>query len=197
MWIYTIEHFHFDVAASTAWNFISSHSQGTDVMCTILLIKVKSNAWHFRIFKSQRAQITKLKNVKLTCMFHVLGRCTVVVDDDFCPFACFVCCIIWLIKSNCWRVNPSLLVPAGELGDGDFELIAVIVFPSAFIWYWMQVAPCGELASPNKKNKRKNFFVYRFISWNSKKVVKFLNFLKNYFWKIYQKYFFIFFIFFF
>lgn len=85
----------------------------------------------------------------ITCMFHVLGLDTVAVVDDFCPFACFVCCIIWLIKSSCWRVNPSLLVPAGELGDGDFELIAVIVFPSAFIWYWMQVAPCGELASPN------------------------------------------------
>lgn len=80
----------------------------------------------------------------LTCMFHVLGRCTLA----FWPFACFVCCMIWLIKSNCWRVNPSLFIPVGELGEGDLELIAVIVLPSPFIWYCMQVAPCGELASP-------------------------------------------------
>lgn len=93
-----------------------------------------------------------------TCMFHVLGRWTVVavVAVTLWPFACFVCCMIWLIKSSCWRVNPSLfvvvavnvVVPMGELGEGDFELIAVIVFPSPFIWYCMQVAPCGELASP-------------------------------------------------
>lgn len=92
-----------------------------------------------------------------TCMFHVLGRWIVVVAvAALWPFACFVCCMIWLIKSSCWRVNPSLfvvvavnvVVPLGELGEGDFELIAVIVFPSPFIWYCMQVAPCGELASP-------------------------------------------------
>lgn len=106
-------------------------------------------------------------NLVFTCIFHVLGRCIV----DLCPFACFVCCIIWLIKSNCWRVNPSLLVPAGDDGDGDFELIAVIVFPSAFIWYWIQVAPCGELASPNVnffRLKKVKSFCMNFLCSTSK-----------------------------
>lgn len=140
-------------AASTARNKISKSILGGAMrMCEDSFNKKSHQkldiSAHLTIFQSRRAQNYWEMCQNLTCMFHVLGRCTDDADD-FCPFACFVCCIIWLIKSSCWRVNPSLLVPAGELGDGDFELIAVIVFPSAFIWYWMQVAPCGELASPN------------------------------------------------
>lgn len=106
----------------------------------------------------------KLKAKYLTCMFHVRGRCVdmvvvtvapeavaVVVTDCWCcccdldaetaaaALACFVCCIIWLMRSSCCRVSPSFPAPAGDDGDPGLE-------PS--LLYWMQVAPCGELASP-------------------------------------------------
>lgn len=83
----------------------------------------------------------------ITCIFQVRGLCV-----GFCPFAavipafaCFVCCIIWLIRSNCCLVKPSLPTPgAGELGDGDLEL----ELSPPVVVYCMHVAPCGELASP-------------------------------------------------
>lgn len=136
----------------------------------------------------------------LTCMFQVRGR-----GGTFCPaaaaaaaaaLACFVCCMICVIRSNCCRVRPSFPFPAGELGDGDLELllwdsppvpfrvtemlpvelvveivllqlpmlvellapVAVVLvviglltdepYDDAEVNWMLQVAPCGELASP-------------------------------------------------
>lgn len=87
-----------------------------------------------------------------TCMFHVLGLCicfcplTVVVTLDRPAALAFVCCIIWLMRSSCWRVRPSLPEPAGRQGDVDFEPSPdVPPFPLNWI---VQFEPCGELASP-------------------------------------------------
>lgn len=40
-------------------------------------------------------------------------------------------------------MSPSLPTPAGELGDEGLELMSLAELKG------MQVAPCGELASPN------------------------------------------------
>lgn len=146
----------------------------------------------------------------LTCMFQVRGR-----GGTFCPaaaaaaaaaLACFVCCMICVIRSNCCRVRPSFPFPAGELGDGDLELLLLLLWESpgpmpfkvtemlpvelvveivllqwpmlvvllllataalvlvvigllpedepyvdADVNWMLQVAPCGELASPERK----------------------------------------------
>lgn len=119
----------------------------------------------------------------LTCMFHVLGRWYVPGElSCFCPWlnpalACFVCCIIWLIRSSCCFVSPSLPPPpppgdellllqlatiTGELGadedaedeageaeedEGDDDEELERLVPSP-LWKGTKVAPCGELASP-------------------------------------------------
>ena len=96
-------------------------------------------------------------------MFQVRGRCAFLWPLIMPALACFVCCIIWLIKSSCWRVKPSFPAPAGdELGDEAFDVIAVIVL-SAFVWYWIHVAPCGELASPASAKREVFLFVSRLI----------------------------------
>lgn len=80
-------------------------------------------------------------------------------------FACFVCCIIWLIRSSCCFVKPSfpgefplkLAIMAGELGaagdDEDDDEDAEendeedrLLCPSPL--KGTKVAPWGELASP-------------------------------------------------
>lgn len=87
--------------------------------------------------------LQKKNHNSLTCIFHVLGRWVCFWLAAAIPaFACFVCCIIWLMRSSCCLVRPSFPAPAGELGDDGFE-------PSPPL-YWMHVAPCGELASPRK-----------------------------------------------
>lgn len=94
-----------------------------------------------------------MKKVEIiTCIFHVRGRWMV----PFWPFVTLfvlkltfvlVCCIIWLMRSSCWRESPSLLLPAaGKLGDDDLDS-SRLVFP--FPLNWIQFEPCGELASPN------------------------------------------------
>lgn len=109
----------------------------------------------------------------LTCIFHVLGRwlrllllvcCCCCFWLAMTIFACFVCCIIWLIRSICCFESPSLpvelLLPllllatiTGELGaDGDDEVDEenddedMLLCPSTL--KGTNVAPCGELASP-------------------------------------------------
>lgn len=92
-------------------------------------------------------------------MFQVRGLCAFLWPLIMPALACFVCCIIWLIKSSCWRVKPSFPAPAGdELGDEAFDVIAVIVL-SAFVWYWIHVAPCGELASPASAENKGYFCI--------------------------------------
>lgn len=78
---------------------------------------------------------------------------------------CLVCCIIWLIRSSCCLVSPSLtdtLLIFGELGaEGDKEEQDdeeeddeededdekdTLLGPSTA--NDVQMAPCGELASP-------------------------------------------------
>lgn len=57
-------------------------------------------------------------------MFHVLGRWYGPPERFFWPllspaFACFVCCIIWLIRSSCCFVSPSFPPPPPPLLDED------------------------------------------------------------------------------
>lgn len=106
----------------------------------------ESESTLFPLLLQKKKKLTKKENHHYhhhyqipTCIFHVRGLC--VCRWPFAAvipaFACFVCCIIWLMRSSCCRVSPSFPAPAGEDGDDGSPPLN-----------WMQVAPCGELASP-------------------------------------------------